>query len=316
MNEVVKYLMSIGIKAEMFDISPSFVKQIPLFLSSIYKFYSGNIDGQSVLFAKLLPETIFAPSKYGKHESILNQFSQDPIVFVFDSVPSYYRKRLTSIGINYIVLDSQIYLPELYIVFSKNKRDEVIKQESRLTPSAQVILLYYLYHNENDFSFSRIKDIMEMPYPTVTKAISLLGQAKLCNFDGYRNKTVHFDNDKISLLDRALPFMKSPVKNVIYANIAPMKACKSGINALSEYSMINRSDEWNQVAISYDEYKKLNSYSKLDEYLPVHIEVWSYNPHLFSSNGIVDKISLYLSLRENNDERIQHELTQMIHQLW
>ena len=38
------------------------------------------------------------------------------------------------------------------------------------------------------------------------------------------------------------------------------------------------------------------------------IEIWSYNPQNLAKNGYCDKISLLLSLKGNEDERVQMEL--------
>jgi hypothetical protein len=42
------------------------------------------------------------------------------------------------------------------------------------------------------------------------------------------------------------------------------------------------------------------------------IEVWSYNPHLLGDDRMVDPLSLYLSLRNSSDERVQQQLEQLI----
>ena len=42
------------------------------------------------------------------------------------------------------------------------------------------------------------------------------------------------------------------------------------------------------------------------------IEIWRYDPLPLSLDGNVDKLSLYLSMRNNQDERIQIELEQLI----
>ena len=45
------------------------------------------------------------------------------------------------------------------------------------------------------------------------------------------------------------------------------------------------------------------------------IQVWKYNPQILSSTGVVDKLSLYLSLKDNEDERIQIELERLISEM-
>jgi hypothetical protein len=45
------------------------------------------------------------------------------------------------------------------------------------------------------------------------------------------------------------------------------------------------------------------------------VEVWKYTPSLLTKNNTVDKLSLYLSLRNNEDERVQIELDNMINEM-
>jgi hypothetical protein len=47
----------------------------------------------------------------------------------------------------------------------------------------------------------------------------------------------------------------------------------------------------------------------------VEVEVWKYNPALLSESGVVDRLSLYLLLKDYDDERVQIELEHMIHEI-
>jgi len=42
------------------------------------------------------------------------------------------------------------------------------------------------------------------------------------------------------------------------------------------------------------------------------LEVWSYSPGLFANGKIVDPFSLYLSLRDIKDERIESAMEKMM----
>ena len=44
----------------------------------------------------------------------------------------------------------------------------------------------------------------------------------------------------------------------------------------------------------------------------VEVEVWIYPPSLFAENGVADRLSLYLSLRESADERVEEALEEMM----
>lgn len=316
MKQAVRYIkQELGADIEIAPADNKYVRKLPVYLTSIYNFYAGNINGQSVMFAQYMPESILAPSNYAKHEKVLGQIFETPIIFVINQIQSYNKKRIGSLGINFIVPNSQIYLPELYIILSKSPQKSQIENVASLTPSAQTIMLHYFFCDENDFTYKHLQEILQMPYPTVCRAIEILTKFKLCRVLGLRNKKIHFEEDKATLFNQALLLMKTPVKKVVYADAVPEHAYKAGITALSEYTMANP-DEYEHVAISYDESKRLKDFYTEDKYLPVHIEVWDYDPALFAKEGIVDKISLYLSIKDNKDERLQHEMNQMIQQLW
>jgi hypothetical protein len=44
------------------------------------------------------------------------------------------------------------------------------------------------------------------------------------------------------------------------------------------------------------------------------MEVWSYNPLLFANNEAIDSLSLFLSLRDYPDERVQQQLETLINE--
>lgn len=46
------------------------------------------------------------------------------------------------------------------------------------------------------------------------------------------------------------------------------------------------------------------------------IEVWKYDPHIFSYGGFADPVSVALSLEKTSDERIQISIDEMIKKIW
>ena len=51
------------------------------------------------------------------------------------------------------------------------------------------------------------------------------------------------------------------------------------------------------------------------EYGDIRVEVWKYAPTLLSVDGWVDRISLYLCLKDSEDERIQLECDTLIEEM-
>ena len=316
MNKVIEYIKKeLGQAIGISSVNTQSVKGLPSFLTSMYRFFHCKINGQSVTFAKYASANIIAPSNYKKHEKILQQLWHQPVVFVFEHLQSYNKPRISALGLNFIVPDSQIYMPDLLVVIKKTPKSQTATSGDPLSPTAQTVLLHYLYGNDNDLTFRQIQDALKMPYPTVCRAIESLANANLCSTVGSRTKTIHFDDNKTELLQKALPLMKTPVQRVVFSDIIPNKTFKSGITALAEQTMLNP-DEYKHLAISKEDLKGMDTFSDDDNYRPIHIEVWSYKPELFAQNGIVDPISLYLSMKDNTDERVKHELEQLIEKIW
>jgi hypothetical protein len=44
----------------------------------------------------------------------------------------------------------------------------------------------------------------------------------------------------------------------------------------------------------------------------IELQLWRYNPVLFSKENKIDKLSLYLSLKDNGDERIESALEELL----
>ena len=77
--------------------------------------------------------------------------------------------------------------------------------------------------------------------------------------------------------------------------------------------MLNR-ERNGSYAVSKEEFRRLQ-FRTDKEYGENRIEIWRYNPKLLQDNGIVDKLSLFLSMKDIGDERIQIELENMINNM-
>jgi len=109
--------------------------------------------------------------------------------------------------------------------------------------------------------------------------------------------------------------MRSPVKHrysVESFRIDYKNFTKAGLSALEKLSDITAPinpiiamtvKEWGRL---YDEGVAIVKHGDVD------VEVWAYDPELFSHDGLVNKYSLYLSLMSNPDERIEMALDQLL----
>jgi hypothetical protein len=90
----------------------------------------------------------------------------------------------------------------------------------------------------------------------------------------------------------------------------------SGITGLARYSALAPSGRPTR-ALAAPEVAQLDARHALTvaeaaDDAGLEIEVWRYSPHLLSNGDVVDRLSLYLDLREDEDERVQSGLEEMM----
>ena len=122
--------------------------------------------------------------------------------------------------------------------------------------------------------------------------------------------------DKEEIWNRALSYFRGPIKKTVYAILQNKVGIKAGLTALSKFSMIAEPEN-EVIALAASNWKKLTENKEVVEInVPdsnaTEVELWSYDPELFSNDGCVDPLSLYLSLKETNDERVEMALDEMM----
>jgi hypothetical protein len=112
----------------------------------------------------------------------------------------------------------------------------------------------------------------------------------------------------------------SPVLKWVYVDEKPsVFLYQSNTYALSEYSEMNRSRQ-EFYAIEKDKFYDLQKNGNLKNLNSregrICLEVWKYDPDILTTEitdeANVDPLSLYLSLKESHDERIEMALEKII----
>ena len=228
-------------------------------------------------------------------------------------ISSYNKVRLVAQKVNFVIPGSQMFLPSLLLEI---KPDRVIGADLKDTipPFAQFLLHYHLQVAPIAGASSyELSDRFSVSYGTVNKALRWLVSKDLITMDGTKTKTVQIDLRGRDLWDKALSVLVSPVEQVFYTDAVLEHQMTSGLNALSTYTMIN--EDYSQCyAVVKKNLKPLDV--EIDRRFGENkIQVWKYNPEMLSSTGVVDRLSLYLSMRDDKDERVQIELERLMDEM-
>ena len=312
MNNVISI---IGVSAELIPVERSALRGLNADMLLRFLYYTANFKGQDlcVIQAKNMNESI-TPLQYKRITQQIEALVGVPVAVLLDSLAYYERERLIDQGVYFIISDKYAFLPSLIV----NTRAREKKQTTKLIPAAQYILLYYLLSEEKEFTIKELERATKYNYVALARAVSNLEDCKLCysKTDFTRTKFIRFEDSRRELWEKSLKYLTSPVKKVVYCDFIPKGEFSiSGVNALSQYSHLNPEQYgtwaiWEKCFANKDgQYNEIEGAYK--------IEVWNYPTFMpfHPDSKIVNKLSLYLSMKDDPDSRIEKGLEIMIEEM-
>lgn len=191
MDKLSAYLKEIfGVQLALKVISDKKLSSLPYYLKAGYELFEGMINDVPVIFAKLNNEKTTTPSLLTKQGEILEKQLQMNVVFVFDKLEAYERKRFIEKKIAFLEPFKQIYIPSLLLELnniSKRKTEYEIKSD-KLTVPAQVAILFHLQEKSlNNKPLQEIAGLLKYSRMTVTRIIRFQEQFRLNMYIGVPN---------------------------------------------------------------------------------------------------------------------------------
>lgn len=310
-----------GIEIKLGKTPLTFINKLPIYLSKAFRFYAAEIESKEFVLAEILSVNNVTPGQLKKHQYQLQDFSNKPVVFLIENIEAYQRKRLVESKIPFIVPAKQLYIPNLLIDLNEVKRGKPASQREKLSPAAQFLLLYHLQvKTVAQLPFKVIAENIGYSFMTVSRVAKELMQFSICNITGTKEKKLDFLNDKKELWNRLLGISQSPVKQKYFLWQLPESAqlLLAGETAMEHYSHLSAS-KTKTFAISKKNFSVLKKQKAIKD-INQHegdflIEVWDYDSALLSKSKYVDMLSLYLSMKDSNDDRTQIELEKLLNKV-
>ena len=292
-------------------------EQFPLYLRSRKKYSLLHIEGVECVLIEA-DEKEFRLPAFRKQMAKLPHQSM-PIVLCFRRLDARQRKSLIEARLPFIVPGSQIYLPFLGIALQERMKAATVAPK-KLSPAAQLILLHLLYgpagESARKVDLAKQLNISQM---NVTRAVQELTALELVAIKkAGRCDWVSSAGAGKALYERALPYLIDPVQKRLHVRKENAFAGLplAGEYALATHSILN-SPAVECRAVSRKEYKSLAGIEEIDpawssrqDY--IQLELWKYDPKPLARNSGVDVISLALSLRRNQDERVEQAVEEMM----
>lgn len=307
----------LGIRTEFLDGHSGFEQ--PNHIRSNYRLQSVALDGRPVIF--VYPNTEMLPvNLVKKHLEIIRKTANKPAVLVPERLTSRQKAYLLREHIPFIVTGRQIYLPFM-AVYLQESGEGASQSLTEMLPSAQLLLLYCIYHGCRNFQVSEAARELGFTPMSMSRASRQLKEMNLVRTEKIGvHKIIFSEKSPRELFSSAKALMKSPVKRTVYVSKSEIHGKEtfllSGYSALSEYSMINPS---HVECFATDSIASLGAFVSMklqnsDDQCA--LELWCYDPKRLSSGDCVDRLSLALSLSNEKDERVQEAVEQMLDEVW
>lgn len=289
------------------------LKRLPFFIRKGFSFATSCLAEKEVIFISPELNEVQGPKQLQMYVSKIEDVLGLNAILVFDVLDSYMRRQLAQMRAAFVVPGEQLYIPWMFITLDERKNRRLRKVE-HFYPSTQSILIYHLWKlSLNGMNLGEAARHFNYSRMSVSRAMKELETVGICEMHGKWEKKLEFKGTKREVWNKAKEFMKNPVrKRVEFMELADHNnLIVSGINALSRYS--NLSEDTHPVfAVSSEHYKSVRELNQINKYGETVLEVWNYDPMLLGKKGVADPFSLYLSLKDQDDERVQIALKEML----
>lgn len=256
-----------------------------------------------------------------KHLNQIHKVTSDPLVYVNSALSAADRKSLISHHINFIQPPTQLFIPELALDISEAYRQKRLNREvDTLFPATQAVLIACFNRGwsvSQACTSSQIAQGLGYSRVTLSKVIDQLIDKDIL-VTGEKARTYCFKEPVKAVFEKVSPLLKSPVKRVVFIKSIPEAGeglFQAGETALAKYSMLAEPST-PIYALTQERFSKLRKQGLISEAgsideVAATIELWTY-PNPLVDAEIADPLSLFLSLKDNKDERIQIALDEMM----
>lgn len=328
MKRLVPYIEhTLGISIKLYPFHKKEADKLPMYLNKGYRWYKAELAGRKCVLAEMGGDNTFSVAQIEKHFAQVRKTMELPVIGLFNQLEAYNRKRLIEKRIAFIVSDKQLYVPD-FLIDLKEYGIAVKKEKAKLIPNAQLLIIYHMLNNQDNKqlenkTFKELAVLLGINQMGISRAVDNLKYHEIIEVTGEKEKCIQFRLVKRELWQdlEKRNLLMSPVLKRVYVDEKPngINMLRSNTSALPEYSNMNPGTQ-EFCAIGKNLFyglQKNNALINANEYEGKYcLEVWKYDPLVLTEENRkqnpVDPLSLYLSLKNTKDERIEMALENII----
>lgn len=297
-------------------LEPASIKALPHFVLDRYALWRADLFGRDCLLMALQPDADVSIEEMGRHAEIVRARAGTAlIILLFEHLSPMRRRALLGQRMAFLVPMAQLYVPEALLDLRERTSRPRARGPELFSPTAQQLILGALLDPQRSEGGASATDLARhygVAVMSMTRAFDELEARGMADTsrDG-RQRLLCFHAAGRALWDQAGPRLQSPVRKVrtvVIPNPEHFRGRVAGESALSLYTDLGR-PRMQRLAVAAADWSKLVRDNGLRDTYPRdpagdEVETWAYDPGSLARGDVVDKLSLYLSLRDHPDERI------------
>lgn len=241
------------------------------------------------------------------------------VILVFSKLSDNEKKQLLQARVPFVDFKGNLFFPPLGLALNANHDVEVFKE---LTPSEQLTwIAFLLTKGQKVVDVDLLSQITGLPNSTIYRCLRTF---KTLNWLNKPNKLYTYTASKKELFLKSESFLFNPIKKRLLLSDFDLKKIQSdsmllygGTYALSYLTFLAESDENSSYVISQRQFNKLSLPLSQHILEGKVLEIWRYSPFVSEfwndfketqDRQFVDPISLYLTLKDDDDPRVEEEV--------
>lgn len=295
-------------------------EELPLYLGHGREFWVTSVGRINFLLVTFSIEGRLNAQQLSAQVKKIERIAEMPVALQCSHLTFYQREALIRKGIPFVLLPNHVYLPFLGVVMQTNLAKEEKVVPEKMQAATQMVFLYLFYQREYipQISKSELAQKLGLSKTSITRAVEQLSFFQLLQKEeSIRTPISLVRGEPLKRAVRELLIDPVQKRILVLRKELPDSVLLAGESCLSEYSMLN-----NPSIEVYACDKKQKWIDQCTEVIPlldignyVELELWKYPPELFATDGKVDILSLYCSLKANLDERVEGELESLLEEI-
>ncbi len=299
-------------------------KALPHFILDRYSMWQGQLQGRNILLMairEVLPTGSGATAQYLKHRDLVRrELGADLVLLLLDRASGAIRRQLMERKIGFLAPGAQIYVPEVFLDLRERAPAFAIAHGESISPTTQMLIIALLLRKvTEDGNLTELANEMGVSIMSVSRTLDELEALQLAKAHHVgRQRRLHMLLSGRELWDRVHDRFQSPLRKVRVVSTAhgAVIGPLAGESALARYTML-ADPQIVTRAILGASWKRIEQDYALRAATPfdvdrVEIQTWTYDPQMLAQDGVVDRLSLYLSIRNAPDERVAQAAEELL----